>query len=200
VTARRGSLVLALAAALSAPAAAWADAGVPMLVLLWPAAWALLVPVVLLEAEVARRRLALPYRDGLRVAGVANAVSTFVGIPVTWGVLVVVELVATGGRALGLGTLAGRIAAVTVQSPWLIPYEADLDWMIPVAALVLCVPFFFMSVFVEAFIARRLLASHAPAHVRSWSWRANLASYGAIVALGAAALLYSTLTRGGTTA
>ena len=166
MTARRGGLVLALAAVLSAPAPAWADAGVPMLVLLWPAAWALLVPVVLLEAEVARRRLALTYRDGLRVAGVANAVSTF---------------------------------AVTVQSPWLIPYEADLGWMIPVAALVLCVPFFFMSVFVEAFIARRLLASHAPAHVRSWSWRANLASYGAIVALGAAALLYSTLTRGGTT-
>ncbi len=72
--------------------------------------------------------------------------------------------------------------------------------MIPVAALVLCVPFFFMSVFVGGFIARRLLASRAPAQVRSWSWRANLASYGAIVALGTAALLYSTLTRGGTTA
>ncbi|MBI4271066.1 MAG: hypothetical protein HY615_12080 [Candidatus Rokubacteria bacterium] len=177
-----------------------ADAGVPMIVLVWPAAWALLAPIVLLEAEIARRRLALTYRRGVQVTAIVNIVSMLVGIPVTWGVLVVVELVATGGRALGLGTLARRIAAVTVQSPWLIPYEADLGWMIPVAALVLCVPFFFMSVFVEAFIARRLLASHAPAHVRSWSWRANLASYGAIVALGAAGLLYSTLTRGGTTA
>ena len=114
-----------------------ADAGVPMIVLLWPAAWILLVPIVLLEGEIARRRLALTYGRGVQVAAAANTVSMLVGIPMTWGVLLVIELAATGGRSLGLATLADRVIAVTVQSPWLIPYEADLGWMIPVAALVL---------------------------------------------------------------
>ena len=37
------------------PTVAQADAGLPMLALLWPAFWVLFIPIVIIEAWVARR-------------------------------------------------------------------------------------------------------------------------------------------------
>lgn len=45
-------------------------------------------------------------------------------------------------------TPAHRLAAVTLQAAWLVPYEKHLAWMVP-AAVVLLVPCFALSVFVE---------------------------------------------------
>jgi hypothetical protein len=165
---------------LSAPAAA--DTGVPMLVLIWPASWILLLPIVLVEAAIAYRLLGLKARRSLLVSAVANTVSTLVGIPLTWAVLAAAEILATkGGRAYGLYTWPRRLLAFTVQAPWLVPYEEHLDWLIPAAAIVLCIPFFFVSVYLEYQVARRVLKEIGPERVRHWSWRANLATYGAIV-------------------
>jgi hypothetical protein len=66
-----------------------------------------------------------------------------------------------GGSAHGLRTLSAKLLAVTWQSPWLIPYEDDLVWMVPAAALCLLVPFFFASVYIEYQVARRVLPTHA---------------------------------------
>ena len=65
-----------------------------------------------------------------------------------WMVLATVQGVFAGG-ARGLTTAGQKIYAVTVQAPWLIPYEADLGWMIPLALLVLAVPAYLLSVLIE---------------------------------------------------
>ena len=53
------------------------------------------------------------------------------------------RVVATGGgRAFGIDSSWQRVFAVTVQAAWLIPYESELNWMVPLAAIVLLVPFF----------------------------------------------------------
>jgi hypothetical protein len=57
---------------------------VPLLYLVWPAAWVLLLPIILLEARAAVRVLRLPFRAGLKVAAGANLVSTALGVPVCW--------------------------------------------------------------------------------------------------------------------
>jgi hypothetical protein len=165
-----------------APTIVRADIGVPMLFVTFPAMVIALVPVIWIEAQYGLVRLGLPQRQALGVATAANAVSTIIGVPLTWLVLVGLQMITGGGNAYGLNTLSARLLAVTWQSPWLIPYEDDLVWMVPAAALSLLVPFFFASVFIEYHVARRVLSTHAPARVHAAVWRANLLSYGLLAA------------------
>src|SRR5881628_2086955 len=96
---------------------AWADAGVPMLVLVWPASWVLLIPIIFVEAEIARSMLVLPYGRAFEVAGLANLASTFLGIPLTWGALVLVEIL-TGLIAWGLHPLGVATPGEASSSAW----------------------------------------------------------------------------------
>ena len=172
------------------PTVAQADAGLPMLALLWPAFWVLFIPIVIIEAWVARRIIELTWKTSLIRAGLANAASTLIGIPLTWGVLVVFEMILPrGGEAYGVDTLSGKLIAITVQAPWLIPYESDLDWMIPAASIVLLIPFFFTSVFIERWIFGRKNQIDK-AKIKSWSWKANLLTYGLLQVALVCCLIY----------
>ena len=174
-----------------APTVAQADAGVPMLALLWPASWIAFIPVVIIEAWIATRIIGLTWKPALIRSSIANATSTLVGIPLTWGALLIVELgLSGGGRAFGIETLPQKLFAAVVQAPWLIPYEEELDWLVPTAAIVLLVPFFFASVFIERWAFDRKKQLEKPL-VRLWSWKANLVTYGIMLLLLLGTLIYS---------
>src|SRR5262249_10095249 len=115
------------------PAQAYANAGMPMLFLSWFGMLLALVPIIGVETGILVPLLSMPTRRGLYVAALANGVSTVVGIPVTWFLLVLVQLLTGGGRLYGLQTPFRKVLAVTWQAPWLLPYPADLYWMIPAA-------------------------------------------------------------------
>jgi hypothetical protein len=166
----------------STPALAFANAGVPMLAVAWPLSWAALIPIVVIEAAVGRKMAGLTWGRALGATAAANAVSTFVGIPLTWGALLAVQIVVPngGGAEIPIATLLGKVFAVTVQAPWLIPYETDLYWMVP-AALLFMLPFFgIVSVYTERPILRRI-AKCDKGVARAWSWRANLTTYGIMI-------------------
>ena len=162
---------------LSMPGLAQANAGLPMLLLIMPAFAIALLPIILVESLYISRRLALSLVLTAKIATVANLVSTVAGIPLTWLILVVAQIATGGGSAYGVDTLAGKILAVTWQAPWLIPYENEMDWMIPVASIVLLVPFFFVSWWVEYRVTRKMLKNAASATLKSTICRANLISY-----------------------
>jgi hypothetical protein len=139
-----------------------------------------LFPVALLEAEVYRKGLGLSARKALAGSLVANLCSTFLGIPVAWFVLVVADLAVGGGGAWGLDTPLLRLAAVTVQAPWLIPYEGEFYWMIPAASLFLMVPFFVASALTERYVLLQWWPEAERRKLTSRVWLANLLSYGAM--------------------
>lgn len=64
---------------LAAPTAAGANVGIPMLVYAWRAAWMLLIPVIALEALVARRVLGATWPSSFKVAGLSNFLSSASG-------------------------------------------------------------------------------------------------------------------------
>jgi hypothetical protein len=166
-----------------------------MLALIWPASWALFIPIVAIEAWIARRIVGLTVKQCVLASAVANAVSTLVGIPLVWGLLALLDIVLSGGgAALGIETFWQRVYAVTVQAAWLIPYESDLHWMVPAAAIVLLIPFFFASVFLERMVFGRFCSS-SPELVRRWSWVANGATY-SITFVGLIVVLIASLVRG----
>ena len=144
---RRTALVT-LALTLISPAA-HADIGVPMIAVFLPPMWLAFIPIVLLEALLLARLLDVSFGRAVTPSLLSNLASTLVGIPLMWFVLALAEMICCG-EARGLTTFSAKLYAVTVQAPWLIPYERDLRWMVPSALAVLAIPCFVASVIVEA--------------------------------------------------
>ncbi|NNE63070.1 MAG: hypothetical protein HKN34_03215 [Gammaproteobacteria bacterium] len=159
------------------PGLAQANAGVPMLFLVMPAFAIALVPIILVEGFYLSKKLVITPSQTAKTVTLSNLASTVVGIPLTWLILVAVQISTGGGSAYGLDTLIGKILAVTWQAPWLIPYEQDLGWMIPVAGIVLLVPFFFASWWVEFFVSKKLLKEISTEMLKPAVRNANLISY-----------------------
>lgn len=158
-----------------------ADMGLPMLALYWPVAWVALIPIIYLEGKIGSKMLGEPVGSCCRASMNANAVSTLVGIPVTWVLLTVIEMYDGGGRAFGLDTFPKVLYAVTVQAPWLNSYQRNMVWMIPAATIVLSVFFYLMSVGVEFLIVRWHFRSHSKRKLLHWMIIANAWSYGLMI-------------------
>jgi tetratricopeptide (TPR) repeat protein len=165
-----------------------ADAGVPMLAVMAVPMWGLLLVIIPLEAVVARRILSVPWSRCWQISAFANAVSTVAGMPLTWVLLTACEMALQfvmfqlhNSLHIGFPQVqfhgAGKFVFLLATFPWLYPFESDLYWMAPTAALLLLVPFFFASVWIEYFVARRFLQSQDRQSVMSWAWKANCASY-----------------------
>jgi len=170
-----------------------ADAGVPMIMLVVPAAFFLVVPIIAVETWIARR--VSPVSPKRRFLGVlyANVVSTIVGWPLTWIVLVLLQLFVIPGGQSGYNFRSpfGAIASVTLQAAWLMPYEDQLYWMVPTAAMVLLVPAFFVTILTEGFVLRVFWREAGSKERKSFVWTANIASYGLLYAALLVSLLYS---------
>jgi len=168
-----------------------ADAGVPMIVLTFPAMAVLLLPIILVEAWFLRKWIALGAWDAAKSSAVANIASTLVGVPAAWAVMLCVEFgVFWSVAKLNLLSQASekwnspiaRLVTTLLSAPWLGPDEKNLYWMVPVAVLGLMVPTFFASVWIEAFIVEKMAGgtdegSSNPAHIRIAVRNANLISY-----------------------
>lgn len=183
---RRALLLGVLLLSLSAPASA--DAGVPMIFITLPAMLIALIPVIAVETAVLVRALRIPLKRCIAVTTAANLASTLIGMPLTWIALVFIQLISGGGAGFGLSTPLQRFLAVTWQAPWLIPYDSEMYWMVPVATLVLMIPFFFMSWWSEYLVARWILKDADRTALRRAIRNANLLSY-ALLALVVLALL-----------
>jgi hypothetical protein len=171
-----------------------------MILVEWPAVILALVPVVLIEAAVYHRRLGITYGKALYPAGVANLASTFIGYPLAWILrligqyaltlllILVIKLVGEPSNA-SMNSIPARLVGVMVYSAWLSPDAEHALWMVPAASLVGLVPAYFVSVYSEAWVLRRLMRGEDRLTLRALSYRANLASYALLVAIAAVILV-----------
>jgi hypothetical protein len=158
-----------------------ANAGLSMLRVQFPAMLCALVPVIMVEIMVARRMLRLDTARAAAAVVPANLVSTVLGFPLLWLLLLVIQILVGGGTARGLSSFWSRLYSVTVQAPWLIPYGHDLNWMVPVASVYLLIPAFFASVFIERWICSLIWRDQAKSRLRRFSWRAHFVSYAVLL-------------------
>jgi hypothetical protein len=158
-----------------------ANAGIPMIFWQMPIAAAALLPVVGIEALIAWPILKQRFLSIVGNVFMANAISTFVGIPLAWIGMVIVNLVATGGTAHEFRTPMAAFKSIVLQASWLIPYEHQiLLWLVPAATLVLLVPYFFVSVVVERWWLRRQFREVKVARIATAAWIANAITYGGL--------------------
>jgi hypothetical protein len=108
-----------------------ANAGIPMVCVSIPTMLLALFPIAWVESLFYRSALNLDRKDAFWGSVAANVWSTW-----------------------GIETAEQRLHVVTLQAPWLIPYQGDTGWMIPAASLVLLFPFYVASVLVEYLVLK----------------------------------------------
>lgn len=167
------------------PVPAYANAGAPILALVWPLAWLVLVPVTLIEALIARHYLALPFRRACSLVLRANVWSALVGVPLAQGMVFLLSL---GMNEAGLfpwfsldnpspGQFA-RVAVGLLFTFWIDPRWAPAGPVVTFAQF----PAFFVSVLVEYQYMKYKFPAEMRPRVWQWSWRANEVSYGLLLA------------------
>jgi hypothetical protein len=171
-----------------------ANIGVPMLFVQLPLMIIALPVVIFIEAALCRRWFRMEWKPALRATSVANLVSTLVGFPLMWLTLVVVQMMVGGGSAPKIPDPWFSIYTVTVQAPWLLPYEDKLYWMVPTACLILLVPAFFVTVWIERkFYRRSLQRGEISISISAATWRMHLASYAFLFVAGFGLLAHGIL-------
>lgn len=156
-----------------------ANAGLPALIVLAPFFLGAILPIILIESFVISRAITAPMRGRVLSAVTrANAASTIIGIPITWVLLVICQLIMGGSQAAPLDGWFSRVWRITVQAPWFLPYDDQPDWMIPTACAVLMIPFCLASIAIEGSVLEKRLGDAAPI---KRIWRAvilaNILSY-----------------------
>lgn len=143
---------------------------------------AALAPMIVSEVLVARRTLRMDATRAAIAVIPANLVSTVIGFPLVWLVLLVLQMPIAGGCARGLASPFSRAYAVNIRVPWLVPHGYDLNWMIPAASIYLLIPAFFASVFLERWICSVFWREVSKPRLRRFSWRAHFVSYAVLLA------------------
>jgi hypothetical protein len=185
---------------------AYANAGLPMIVIVLPGMIVSLIPIILIEAWYIRRSLGITFPRAIKVMGIANLESTFIGIPITWIVLVMLEMfigfLGFAGHTLfisidlAIPDFVGYLIAITVGAAWLMPVGKEAYWMVPTAALVLLFPFFYVSWRIERNRAKKILQEIPPEKVNKATLLANIYSYGLLGIIVIGFLIKAVITKG----
>jgi hypothetical protein len=164
-----------------------ANAGLPMFILIGPAMILLIIPVILLEWWVSLKMLQNGAKQKLLVISAANIVTTAIGWPllyIAWiGLAMALGSPGFGSGIAGIhwpGWIPDSFISATLGAPWLMPYEDDLWWMIPTATITFLIPCFFLSVWIEGWICKRILRDPQTSR---FAWLSHQASYGLLTAV-----------------
>ena len=166
-----------------------------MLPFAYPVILVFLLPVIVIEAAYIRIRLNTEWKSTLVATTKANAITLVLGFPLAWLIFFLVEMLCW--MALAFSGIEGHIhwtlspkisdfLIIVTSAAWMGPVEEK--WAVPVAYVVLLIPSFVLSGYVES----RLLDG------RGWLkfegrgariiWQANILSYIFLAVVGSAAL------------
>lgn len=116
-----------------------------------------LIPIVFVEAYVMRTELQIETQQLLAPVAIANLVSTFIGIPVTWFLLMLLEF----ASASVFGAVTDRnpwddVFSFTLGAPWIVPGLKNENWIILGAMLFLLIPYGLASWVVEYVVIKTI--------------------------------------------
>lgn len=184
-----GIMILYLAVMSDIPA--YADACAPLIMLVWPESWLFLTLIIPIEIVVGLRVFSSSRTTTLKAVITANVVSTLFGIPLTsvafylfgttimhvWGAPSAIDWTR-------LPLIQKIVMTITLSGLLHLPFSGLLtaplsDWSLSrlIPAMVLCIPFFFISVLLEYFVGRRFWGKEQRELVRRWAWIDNACSY-----------------------
>ena len=171
------------------PSDALANAGIPMIALAMPGMVISFIPIVAIESWYLHKYLKVPFSRCLKVMTIANLESTIIGIPLAWlGMLLVEMAVAVifmmmpDSITRANNVFAAAFASI-VGAAWLAPDEKYSYWAVPLACLVLLIPFYFVTWWYEYSSVKRQMKEANPTILKVATRNLNLLSYGFLALL-----------------
>lgn len=170
-----------------------------MLPLAYPVILVFLVLVILIEAIYVWHKLRIAWWKTLGGVTIANAITMLLGYPLIWLLYFVGEVALFGSLALAAkplhldsipNNLATRLIGVVLGAAWMGPWPGKEYWPILVAFVVLLIPSFFLSGWLEArfLVTERWFGGSIGA--KTEIWRANILSYIFLAVAGCLLLNY----------
>lgn len=174
----------------------YANLGIPMIAVQMPLLSGALPAVIFLEAALLRRWYSLDWPTALKPVILANAVSTLLGIPVLWFILMMAQASFVEPHLSGVRPLMpAPWIEVLFKPAWINFIPGERYWMVPLAFLILLIPAFFMTLVVEGPFYRRAFAGRTtPLTPSQANWRLHHYSYGLLAAAGLLILVASLVT------
>ena len=172
-----------------------------MIALTFPLMLMLLIPVIVIEGLLCKKWLGLTNWEAMKSNAVSNLVSTLVGIPLAWAIMLGLQFGAMASversHFLDSDSPLATAVALLLNSAWIPPAEGSNVWWIPAAILVLLVPFFFASYGIEYLVMAYMIGmpSGGPENlayprIRTAVRNANLVTYGAMFIAASIWLVY----------
>ena len=156
-----------------------ANAVAPALFLTMPLMIIGLIPIIGIESYIINKKLDISFENSVNSSIAANIVSTIIGIPFTWIILALVQVLTIGTSETPVETFFQKFLEITLRSPLMTPPYGD-EWMIFAALLFLLIPFFFVSWKIEYFIIRIMNVELEKNEASSACFRANVVTYSLI--------------------
>lgn len=180
---KRFGLVFTFFVLLLIPSIVSANVGIPVIGLSLPLMIVTLIPIIIIEAILIRAFLNVTSKRATAASVFANVVSTFIGMPLAWGLLYVFEIIVLSGLLSGCvggpdASWFGRyILPSLIQTAWLCPDEPALPILIPIAVIIIFIVAFFFSVFFEYQVVKRFMKTKPASLVKQVVWRMNFYTY-----------------------
>jgi len=175
-----------------------ANAGVPMLPVQWMFMVVALLPIILIEAVVVWRKHAVGFKRSLERSlggsAAANVISTLSGVPLSWGLMFLIMLAGyliDDALSIKWDSPAVMVAYVVLNAAWLAPHETHLNWMIPMALAILMIPSYFLSVWIEYMVCKRIWKEMNRKEVWNTMRVANGVTYGILILICVGLMLMS---------
>lgn len=166
------------------------NVGAPMLVVTGWVMLLALVPIIVIEAVVLWRRLRVGFWKSVAVSTGANAISTLVGVPLTWFVLLFIQ------KLIGWLALKPTVVGVLLNPAWLPSPDSEYYWMAPLAAMILNVPFAAASIWIEGVVIGWWCAGVEARAIRRACLWGNVITYGGLTVFWLVVLVHGLTTRG----
>lgn len=166
-----------------------------MLPFAYPVILIFLIPVIAIEAIYLHARLKTSWRATLFATTKANLITMLIGYPLAWVLFLALEMAFWGGLTVTRigdrlhwtpGPAIAKLMIVATSAAWMGPIHER--WAIPFAYVILLIPSFIVSAFVESRLIQRrgwLLSGSPSART---VWQANALSYAFLAIVGWAAL------------
>ena len=162
-----------------------ANAGFPILMLQVPLMVLLLYPVIAIEASFFIKYAGVIKHDAWKSSIAGNFITTLIGVPLTWFFLYCLQMYFM--KYFHLYTVPNNnephtTAMLYLIAPFFAPYSINGGGFIP-AVLILFVPYYYVSVYIESLIAYLIVRRVIPiSKLIKVSKRAHLVTYGIMVA------------------
>ncbi|WP_417336272.1 hypothetical protein [Halobacteriovorax marinus] len=137
------------------PLSAFANSGLPMIVLGVPFMVILALPVIAIEYYFYNKNFNILSKSILLHTFIANVITTLIGYPLSWGILLGVQAVTGSLGVIPLDSISNIAKAIFFQAAWLIPHKDGMDWLIPACGLVGMIPAFITSYLFEKNILKK---------------------------------------------